>query len=98
HGAGATLTLSVLLRGLLVAVGPAYIRYESVSSRQSGQVDVLAASLSLAATYQIARLVSVYGGYTFLFQRTGGSSSMQSDVDQNRVTFGLQFGYSINFD
>ena len=94
----ATLTLSTLLRGLLVVVGPAYTRSESVSSRQGGQVDVWAASLGLAATYQIARLVSVFGGYSFLFQRTGGSSSTQSDVDQNRVRFGLQFGYPINFD
>ncbi|TMI24838.1 hypothetical protein E6H30_06415 [Candidatus Bathyarchaeota archaeon] len=69
-----------------------------MSSRQSGQVDVWAATLGLAATYQIARLVSVFGGYTFLFQRTGGSSSTQADVDQNVVRFGLQFGYPINFD
>jgi len=94
----ATLALSTLLKGLLVVVGPAYTRSESVSSRQSGQVDVWAATLGLAATYQIARLVSVFGGYTFLFQRTGGSSSTQADVDQNVVRFGLQFGYPINFD
>jgi len=94
----ATLALSTLLKGLLVVLGPTYTRSESVSSRQGGQVDVWAASMSLAATYQIARLVSVFGGYTFLFQRTGGSSSTQADVDQNVVRFGLQFGYPINFD
>jgi len=94
----ATLTLSRLLRGLLVVVGPAYSRSESLSSQQRGQVDVWAASLGLGATYQIARFVSVFGGYTFLYQRTGGSSSRQVDVDQNRVKFGLQFGYPINFD
>jgi len=97
-GVSATLTLSRLLRGLLVVVGPAYSRSESLSSQQRGQVDVWAASLGLGATYQIARFVSVFGGYTFLYQRTGGSSSRQVDVDQNRVKFGLQFGYPINFD
>ncbi len=98
HSVSATLTLSSLLRGLLVAVGPTYHRSDSLSSRQSGQVDVWAVSLGLAATYQVARFVSVFGGYDFFFQRTGGSSSTQSDVDQNRVRFGLQFGYPINFD
>jgi len=94
----ASLTLSTLLRGLFVTLGPAYTRSESLSSRQPGQVDVWGVSLALAATYQVARYVSVFGGYTFLLQRTGGSSSTQFDVDQNRVRFGLQFGYPINFD
>jgi len=42
--------------------------------------------------------VALFGGYTFFRQRTGGSSSTQLDADQNRVRFGLQFGYPINFD
>jgi len=51
-------------------------------------------------TYQVARFVNVFGGYTFFQQRTGGASSVTAevDVDQNRVRFGLQFGYPINFD
>jgi len=96
--ASGILTLSGLQRGLLIVFSPAYSVAESVGSRQTGQVDVRTFTLTLGATYQIARFVSVFGGYTFLLQRTGGSSSTQFDVDQNRVRFGLQFGYPINFD
>jgi len=92
------LTLSGLQRGLLVVFSPAYSIAESVSSQQTGQVDVKALTVNLGVTYQIARFVSVFGGYTFLQQRTGGASSVQGDVDQDRVRFGLQFGYPINFD
>jgi len=43
------------------------------------------------------------GGYTLTGAvygppRTGASSSAQADVDQNRIRFGLQFGYPLNFD
>lgn len=93
-----TLTLSTLLRGLFVIVNPAYSVAESVSSQQTEQVDVQTITASLGVTYQIARYTSVFGGYTFLRQRTGGSSSTQVDVDQNQVRFGLQFGYPFNFD
>ena len=93
-----TLVLSTLVRGLLVALSPAYSTSESVGSGRAGQVDVEAVSLYLGATYQIARYTALFGGYTFFRQRTGGSSSTQGDVDQNRVRFGLQFGYPINFD
>jgi hypothetical protein len=62
-----------------------------------GQVNLWSVSMDLGATYQIARFVGAYGRYTFFVQRSGGSSD-QADVDQNRVTFGLQFGYPINFD
>ena len=61
-------------------------------------MNVQAFSLGLSAVYQIARYTSLFGGYTFLHQRTGGSSSLQADADQNRVRFGVQFGYPINFN
>jgi hypothetical protein len=93
-----TLTLSTLLRGLFVVLSPSYSVSESVGSGQTQQVDVKAITLSLGATYQIAQYASLFGGYTFFRQRTGGSSPIQNDVDQNRVRFGLQFGYPFNFD
>jgi hypothetical protein len=99
------LTLSTLLRNLLVALGPTYTRSDPLLSQASGQHSLWTVSLSLGATYQITRFVSAYGSYVFFMQRSGGSStqasggsSTQADVDQNRVTFGLQFGYPINFD
>jgi hypothetical protein len=94
----ATLTLSTLLRGLFVVVSPAYSTSESVGPKRTGQVNVEAVTLNLGATYQIAQYAALFGGYTFLRQRTGGSSSIQLDADQNRIRFGLQLGYPINFD
>src|SRR3989442_820412 len=93
-----TLTLSTLLRGLFVVLSPAYSTSESVGPKRAGQVDVEAVTLNLGATYQIAQYAALVGGYTFFRQRTGGSSATQIDVDQNRIRFGLQFGYPINFD
>jgi hypothetical protein len=92
------LTLSTLARGLFFVFSPTYSDSESLSSAQSRSVDVHSLTLYLGATYQLARYVSAFGGYTFFLQRTGGSSTTRNDVDQNRVRFGLQFGYPINFD
>jgi hypothetical protein len=90
-------TLSTLLRNLAVVFGPSYSRSDPLVSQAPGQVSLWAVSLNLGATYQIARFVSAFGGYAFFVQRSGGSST-QANVDQNRVRFGLQFGYPINFD
>jgi hypothetical protein len=97
QSASGTLSLPTLRRGLVVVFSPAYSMAESVS-RRTEQVDVKVLTLNLAVNYQIAHFASVFGGYTFLRQRTGGASATQLDVDQNRVRFGLQFGYPISFD
>jgi hypothetical protein len=93
-----TLALTTLLRGLYVVLTPTYRDSESLSSAETRSVDVKSVTLYLGARYQIARYVSAFGGYTFFWQRTGGSSTDQVDIDQNRVRVGLQFGYPINFD
>jgi hypothetical protein len=92
------LALTTWLRDLIVVFSPTYSMAESVSSRQTDRVDAQALTLNLKASYQIARAVSVFGGYTFFQQHTGGSSATQFDVDQNRVMLGVQFGYPINFN
>src|SRR6266446_4155889 len=98
--ASGTLTLSTWQRGLLIVLSPVYTTAESVSRQQTGRIDVKSLTLKLGVTYQVARFVNVFGGYTFFQQRAGGasSSSAEVDVDQNRVRFGLQFGYPIHFD
>jgi hypothetical protein len=93
-----TLTLPFLLQGLFIVLRPSYNESESLSSTETRSVDVKSVTLYLGATYQIARYVTAFGGYTFFWQRTGGSSANQNDIDQNRVRVGLQFGYPINFD
>jgi hypothetical protein len=94
--ASGTLALTSLLRNLVVAFSTVYSNSESVGSANTRSVDVNSVSVNLGATYQIARYTSLFGGYTFFWQRTGSSSSTQADIDQNRVRFGLQFGYPIN--
>jgi hypothetical protein len=91
-------TVATLLQGLFLNFSPAYSSSESVDDRDPNRVDVQAFTLTLAAYYQVARYASLFGGYTFLHQRTGGRSTQQVDVDQNRVRFGVQFGYPFNFD
>jgi hypothetical protein len=43
--------------------------------------------------------ITVFGGYSFLLYRVGRFSTTQTfDADQNRVKFGVQFGYPFAFD
>jgi hypothetical protein len=92
------LVLPTWRRGLIVTLNPAYSMAKSVSKQQASQVDVKALTVSLAANYQLARYTSAFVAYTFFQQRSGGSSAAQTDVDQDRVRFGLQFGYPFNFE
>jgi len=92
--ASATLIVSNWLQGLLVALSPSYTFSDQIGTSQPGQGDVKAFSLGLSALYQLAPFVNLFGGYSFFHQH--GSSV--PDADQNRVRFGLQFGYPINFD
>jgi len=94
----AGLTLPTWERGLVVTFTPAYNIAKSVSRRQASQVDVKALTVPLAVSYQFARYMSVFAEYTFFQQRTGSASSARTDVDQNRLRFGVQFGYPFNFD
>jgi hypothetical protein len=89
------LTVSTLARGLAVSFTPRYMTFEaSGGSQLRGNVNALTLNLSLR--YQLARYVSLVGGYTFFDQHADGSGQ-SFDASQNRVTLGLQFGYPINF-
>jgi hypothetical protein len=85
-------------KDLVFLFSPAYSWSESVTSSQGQRVDVNVLSMGLEVGYRIAPYVSVFGGYFFVRQRTGGASALQVDADQNRVRVGLQFGYPINFE
>jgi hypothetical protein len=92
------LVLPTLMRDLIVTFSPTYNTATSVSDRQGSRVDVQALTVPLAVSYQLARFTSVFAEYAFFHQHTASSSSFRNDVDQNRVRFGVQFGYPINFD
>jgi hypothetical protein len=85
-------------RGLIVAFTPTYTTAKSTGGRQTSNVDVNAFTIPLGVSYQFASYASVFAEYRFFHQRTGASSSAAADVDQNRLRFGLQFGYPINFE
>jgi hypothetical protein len=94
----AGLVLPTLMRDLIITFSPTYTMATSVNRRQRSQVDANALTVPLAVSYQLARFTSVFAEYTFFQQHTGSSSSTRTDVDQNRLRFGVQFGYPINFD
>src|SRR5213594_1040501 len=94
----AGLTLPTWQRGLFVAFTPTYSTAKSIHRGQTSDVDVNAVTVPLAVNYQFARFASVFAEYRFFRQRTGSSSSDQVDIDQNRVRFGVQFGYPFNFE
>jgi len=91
------LTLSSLVRGLFVALNPSYTFSNPIGPSQPGQGDIRAFSLGLNAAYQIYQYVTLFGGYSFFYQRADRPST-EPDVDQNRVRVGIQFGYPFNFD
>jgi hypothetical protein len=93
-----TLLVNTLYPGLIVTFGPDYSIGKSVTSAQGQNVDVRSLTVNLAASYRLARYVNIFAGYTFYQQRTGSSSTVQLDADQNRVRVGVQFGYPININ
>jgi len=96
--ASGILTLSTLLRGLIVAFSPTYSNAESLRSVQGNRAEVQSFTLALDATYRINQYTSIFAGYTYFWQRTGRSSTSQFDADQNRVRVGIQFGYPFTFN
>jgi hypothetical protein len=97
----AILQVDGLVRGLTVQFSP---RYTHLSSTFGDEVDIDTFSLTLQARYQINRWLAAFGGYNFYLQRsssstvTGAGTVTATDVDQNRVFVGLQFGYPIRID
>ena len=92
----AVVALPTWQRGMVAVISPAYVIAESLGGRRtasSGNLDIKAFTLPVGVTYRLNRFTSLFAGYTFFRQRTGSASSGAVDVDQNRVRFGLQFGY-----
>jgi hypothetical protein len=86
-------------RDLIVVFNPMWTKAESLSNRQIQRVDVTVFTLGLGGAYRVNPYMTVFGGYSFLRQRLGSSSTIQAfDADQNRVKVGVQFGYPFAFD
>jgi hypothetical protein len=95
------LTVTNLTRGLVVQFFP---RYSIVKSPNGDRIDIKAFTASLQVTYRLTDYVAVIGGYQFFHQRSNSTQlstlglPLANDADQNRVFFGLSFGYPIKFD
>jgi hypothetical protein len=97
----AILQIDRLVRGLAIQFSP---RFTRSTSTFGDAVDIDTFSLTLQARYEITRWMAAVAGYTFYLQRssstvttTAGTVSA-TDVDQNRVFVGLQFGYPFRLD
>jgi hypothetical protein len=90
----ASLLVPTLVRGLQVGFLP---RYSIVDRDVSGDDDrtIKALTMTLRATYQIARSISLIGSYTFFYQNEERSSRSDLDIDQNRVFLGVQYAFPI---
>lgn len=93
--------ITTLMRGLTVQFLP---RYSNVQSPNSDRIDIQAFTAALAVTYRFTDWVSAIGGYQFFRQRTDSTAlssiglPLANDADQNRLFFGLTFGYPIRID
>lgn len=90
-----TLDVPTLLRGLRIGFTPRYaIADTDVSGNRSGINEKLHTfTMTLQATYQIARSISLIGSYTY-FHQTSDRRGV-GDIDQNRVFLGIQYAYPI---
>ena len=93
--------VTTLARGLVIQLLP---RYSIVESPDSNRIDVKSFTAALQATYRVTAWMALIGGYQFFHQRsdstaqTTSGTAIANDADQNRVFFGVQFGYPIRFD
>jgi len=95
---GGNITVTTLMRGLYLDLSPRYSITRTTGASQSN-ADINALNVVLSARYQIARYIGLIASYNLLHQTgsANGTSRNSNDVDQNSVTFGVQFGYPINF-
>ncbi len=95
------MTVTTLLRGLTVLFLP---RYANVQSPNSDRIDIRAFTAALAVTYRLTDWAAVIGGYQFFHQRSDSTEvssiglPLANDADQNRLFFGITFGYPIRID
>jgi hypothetical protein len=100
HSLGGTVTVSRLVRNLIVEVAPLL----SIVDRRGDDSTIHSFTLPIQAAYRFNDYMALVAGYQFFLQRaderatTPGGTVTAGDVDQNRVFVGLQFGYPFRFD
>jgi hypothetical protein len=76
-------------------------RYATFDSATGGTLEVRVASVALQATYRFTTWLSAMASYAWLRQRTRSGvgthgEPLASEVDQNRILFGLEIGYPLH--
>jgi hypothetical protein len=93
---GGAIRVTTLVKNLSIELIPRY----NTSKSFDNSIDVRGWTVPLRLSYQFNRYVAAIAGYQFFHQRANGTlvdvAGFANDVDQNRVTFGLQFGYPID--
>jgi len=89
------LTSRTFLRGLTLALAPYYTIAESSDTRSDRKIDIKAFTVSVEAIYRFNPLLSGFLRYAFFHERSGTTQFLPTDLDQNRLLVGLQFGYPI---
>jgi hypothetical protein len=84
------------MRGLHLEITPRYTMADR--DRDTSGVDdtIKTFAVSLRAIYQIARNISLVGGYTFFDQTQDRQTGDDNDFYRNRVFFGVQYAYPIS--
>jgi len=92
----AALIVPTLIRGLQFSFTPRYSILDSdvvlTTGEQNQRTTTL--TLNLRAIYNLGRNFSLVGSYTFFHQTDDRGTG---DIDQNRVFFGIQYAFPINF-
>jgi hypothetical protein len=101
HLAAAYLDVTTLARGLILSFSP---RYSIVESPRDDSIDIKSFTLGLQAIYRLTSTIALVAGYQFFHQRSDSTAltttgnPLANDADQNRVFFGVQFGFPFRFD
>jgi hypothetical protein len=97
---GGFVQLSTLLKGLILELAPRYSSQESDDDR----IDTHSVTVPLFLTYRLTNWLGLVASYTFFRQRvdntivSASGTQLASDVNQHRVSVGVQVGYPIRFD
>ena len=92
---GAVFRVDTLVKNLSIELVPRYTTQKSFDN----SIDVRGWTVPLRLGYQFTRYIRAIAGYQFFHQRSSGtqvnSAGFANDIDQNRITVGMQFGYPI---
>jgi Autotransporter beta-domain len=97
---GGFVQLSTLLKGLILELAPRYSSQESHDDR----IDTHSVTVPLFLTYRFTNWLALVASYTFFRQRvdntvlSSSGTPLAGDVDQHRVSVGIQVDYPIRFD